>query len=239
MTALTLYLGESTTRNIVVNNFMLAAQRENMKICFIKRESESYLEKNQLPENAEVITAQKDSIERFFDTMIEEMQNRHPILENYCDNNGISLKKPNYRGLVFDYMYENCRPWMIFIEGFADMCGALEFETDLQKKIVQLFTAAPLYQMYVIAGINPDEEEKFRESLLYLYFNPQKMIMFFGKDLSTQTLMNIPQSTINECHMELRNRAIMLYQNDLYPLMVPVGDIKTDDEDEDLKPIFG
>lgn len=91
MTALTLYLGESATRNIVINNFMLAAQRENMKVWFLKRESESYLETNPLPENAEIVTIQKVSVESFCDTMIKEMQNRHLILEDYCDNKGISL----------------------------------------------------------------------------------------------------------------------------------------------------
>lgn len=119
------------------------------------------------------------------------------------------------------------------------MCELLEFDTDLQAKIIRFFTVAPLYQIYVIAGINPNEEEKFRNSSIYLNFNPQKMMMFFGQDLNAQTLISIPQSTIKECHMELKNRSIMLYQNAMYPLMVPVGEIDTEDEDEDMKPIFG
>ena len=244
--ALSLYFGDPEGTIPVLENFLLAAKREEMDLVIVTRPLESVFDPHasetvdkSLTEGAVFLNADEEGLKEFSRLFSKEILTRNKVLTEYCAQNKIDPERADVRDKTFDYMRRNVRPLFILLEGYADLCRLAEDgDEKLLNKFAAYFTLASRYQIYMIACAYPGDDKKLSGCELIGYFNTEKMAMLFGGRLDKQPLVPLPAEYGKSSGKGPYNRCLMYYRKDCYALLMPCGELKAEKIDEEQLSIF-
>ena len=244
--ALSLYFGNPDGIRPVLENFLLAAKREEMELVIATRPQNSVFAPassetvdKTLTEDAVFLNTDEEGLAKFSSLFSREILRRNKILTEYCVKNGIDPGRMDVRDMTFAYMRRNVRPLLVLMEGYADLCRlAQEGDEKILNKLAAYFTLAGRYQIYMIACTYPDDDKKLSGCELVGYFNKEKMSMLFGGKLDKQPLVALPGEYAKKTEKGPYNRCLMYYRKDLYTLLMPCGELKAERVDEEQLSIF-
>jgi len=101
----------------------------------------------------------------------------------------------------------------------------------------RIFTLIKNLNMYSIGFINPGDHKKTTSSLFGV-FNDENNFLFFGGQYDAQKICELPPNINGSSGVIPYNQAIMLYNYEFYPLVMPCGIIDKKEIDPDDMPIF-
>ena len=244
--ALSLYFGNPDGIRPVLENFLLAAKREEMDLVIatlaqnsVFNPSSSETVDKTLTEDAVFLNTDAEGMAKFSSLFSREILRRNKILTEYCAQKGLDPGRMDVRDITFAYMRRNVKPLLVLMEGYADLCRlAQQGDVKQLNKIAAYFTLAGRYQIYLIACTYPEDDKKLSGCELISYFNKEKMSMLFGGRLDKQTLAALPAAYAKKTEKGPYNRCLMYYRKDFYTLLMPCGELKADRVDEEQLSIF-
>lgn len=240
---LSIYIGNPIGNLAIIDNFVYAALKEKMDVWVIKRMENSIFHSDSsehinkiLKNNQHIYELSLSQMQIVWKQLSEEMGKRRKILEDYCIEQGIDEEQNEYEDLAFDFLYENTSPLLLFIESFYDFSSILD---DISSLVFdKLFQTAQKRNIYILACFETEEKKEIKNKTLYYGFNPDELIMLFGGNFDKQSICQINLPNINNAGTLQFNVALMQYKKDIYPMLMPCGEIKTEDINEDKESIF-
>ena len=136
----------------------------------------------------------------------------------------------------YGYLRKNTEPICIIIENMGDFCGAMDAVSGMVFET--LFQKGNLRNIYVIAGYEPGDIEKAQGKLLYMSFSDNADIIYFGGNYEQQDFSGIQEFDVSNSHNIPFNFGLMRYMHQMNPILMPCGEIQTDDRDTDASNIF-
>ena len=181
-------------------------------------------------------TSEEDS-DCFTDIMIKEITMRKQFRNEYCEVNHIPVSSSDAMKKSRDYIREKTYPLLIIIENYADFCKTAS--ERCQQCMQQMMANGRGYNFYIIAGYNPDEDRSLSVNSMYTGFNPDHFVLLFGGQFQKQYLIDLPMAYRRiEKPSQQYNSFLMQYRGNLYPLVMPCGDLKKKSENPDDEDIM-
>lgn len=238
LSMLSVYMGNEKSIVPAIDGLLYAAKRESAEILFGMRQSNSCYEQLKNTENVNIFSADVEGFERMYKTLAQEIKKRHPIFEEYCIKQGFDQSNADVYKKTYKYTIRTMRPIMVFLERFADLCITASDQKNWITIFSSIFLIARRYQIYFFGFFYPNEEDILQKSLLYSCFNPEKMVILIGGSDNKQCLLKVPYKFETKNKQVSFNHCLMNYGNEVYSLIMPLGAVKENLEEDDL-PIFG
>lgn len=238
--ALSLYLGNPAGRQQIVQNILFATKKENMELWVVKRKEGSLFDLGlddggiSVETTARTFNLSTASLAQFRGVLVEESTARNQLIQSYCAENNIAGEPIEGYRQTYAYIRNNTAPIMLFFESFADFCASL----DLFSSIVfdKIFSTAQSRNIYVVACFEPEDYKQITSSTVYFGFNSEGNILLFGGQFDKQKIY--PLESTAASNMLQFNAGIMHYQGQLHPIIMPCGELPTDEKYEDEESIF-
>jgi hypothetical protein len=226
-----------------MENFTFAANRDNMSIWFIKRIRNSQLcepksKVRRIAESTErhIFECESESLVEMWRALAAEMEDRRNVLDEYLSGQGITEEQSDFQKQCFDFLSAETKPILIMVESFADMCSVLDSISVLV--LDKLFRDAQKRNIYVMGFFEPDDSKRANAKILYSGFNPDGNIMLFGGQFDKQILCDV-QIEKNQAQPLLEyNLCLMKYKKKFHPLLMPCGEVASENIDSDAESIF-
>ncbi len=234
---LSLYFGARDSITPVMKNFMYAAEKEQMDVYFMKRTSNSCVDRIQNADDSQKlhIYDTQDAL-KVSEQLIGELRERFKIFNAFCLEHQIDPMSEGAYKEAFEHMYTSVRPILLVIERYADLCEETKRTDGLLNNYSMLYQLGKYVQIYIAAGFYPSEDDLLVNKL-NSRFNPEKLIMLFGGSLDKQSQIRIPYEMTDK-EKTPYNRCLMHYRGNFYRLMMPCGAPEEEEIPEDDRPIF-
>ena len=102
----------------------------------------------------------------------------------------------------------------------------------------KIFKTAKLRNIYIIACYAPTDSETAKKRWLYSEMVTNGTVMLFGGQFDRQSLCPLDKGAGQLDRKLPFNVCLMQYQGGYYPLVMPCGEISSEDIDEDAQSIF-
>lgn len=136
---------------------------------------------------------------------------------------------------VFGFLRESTAPIMLLVECFADFCVSVDSISALVFD--KCFCVAQRRNIYVIGCFEPEDHKRITSRSLYYGFNPEANIILFGGQFEKQDICILPD--VGNLKKVLPfNSGLMNYQGLFYPILMPCGELHSEEVDEDEQSIF-
>lgn len=239
---MSVYFGNPDGKTMILRNLVAASIREDMHLLAICSSDSSAFETEEIQTMIKkegmittlLSTSEEDS-DRFTDIMIEEITMRKQFRNEYCEANHIPTSSADAIKKSRDYIRDNTYPLLILIENYAEFCKTAS--ERCQQCMQQMMANGKGYNFYIVAGYTPEDDRNLSINSMYTGFNPDHFILLFGGQFQKQYLINLPMEYRRiEKPSQQYNSFLMQYRGNLYPLVMPCGDLKRktgnpDDED--------
>lgn len=243
LAVLGVYFGNPAGTLPITENLLCAALRENMAIWIIRRKQHSLFNDNAggfigraLENNPNLYDLQENKAEHIWRPLSAEMAERRQKLEQLGEEGA----NPNGQGIParawFDGLQEKTRPMLLFIESVSDFCESLDGISELVFD--KIFKTAKLRNIYIIACYAPTDSETAKKRWLYSEMVTNGTVMLFGGQFDRQSLCPLDRGAGQLDRKLPFNVCLMQYQGGYYPLVMPCGEISSEDIDEDAQSIF-
>lgn len=231
MPMLSLYFGNPAGIKPVWDNFMFAARRESMDVMVMRAEKNSVFPKES---DYPLLEPTTENITSLCQTIVDEMNARLPLLEDYCNEHGLDITAEDLGSGAFKCLCANAPLKLIVFERFADACVNVDAAVvDVFKKV---FPLAKKYGIFFLAGFYPEDDVS--RTPLFKAYGPRGPFMLFGGKQDKQTLIKIPYGYNLQAQATEYNKALMQYREGLYELTMPCGQLSEGKEDPDDADIF-
>ena len=171
------------------------------------------------------------------DLMISSTDGTRAVIEEYCAAHSLDSENPDSYNSYCKYLMANTEPVMLLIEDFTDFCSNVSLVGSLVYD--KIFSIAKRRNIYVIAFFEPLDEASADSSMLLSTFNPDSNVLLLGGNFDKQRICESEILNKSELSAELPyNLGIMNYKRGFYPLLVPCGEIRAVEVDEDDRDIF-
>lgn len=232
MPMLSVYFGNPAGVKPVWENFMFAAQRESMDVTVMRAERNSVFSKES---NCQLLEPTTENITLLCQTIVNEMNARLPLLEEYCNEHGLDVGGEDLGVGALKYVCAKVPPKLIVFERFADVSANVDVAiVDAFEKV---FPLAKKYGIFFLAGFYPEDDVS--RNPLFKAYGPNGPSMLFGGRQDRQQLFKIPYGHTIQTQLAEYNKALMQYREGLYELIMPCGQLSEVDEDPDDADIFG
>ena len=124
---------------------------------------------------------------------------------------------------------------MLVVESFADFCVSVDSISALVFD--KCFSVAQRRNVYVIGCFEPEDYKRITSRSLYYGFNPEANIMLFGGQFEKQDICILPDAG-NIKKVLPYNTGLMNYQGFFHPILMPCGELHSEEVDEDEQSIF-
>lgn len=240
--ALSLYFGNILGVRPILENIVYAANREGMDLWIVKREKNSAFECNEQGEpgicgskNVKLFSLGAQSIDKLRCMLTTEIAERNKLLQEYCASNGMVGEAEELYRKVFGFLRESTAPIMLLVECFADFCVSVDSISALVFD--KCFCVAQRRNIYVIGCFEPEDHKRITSRSLYYGFNPEANIILFGGQFEKQDICILPD--VGNLKKVLPfNSGLMNYQGLFYPILMPCGELHSEEVDEDEQSIF-
>ena len=237
---LSLYFGNPVGVRPVLDNFILAAQREKMQILFFRKQKDSCFTENPHVEDPQkkgaglqMFDCSEEDLKAVISYLLGEIAVRKKIRNDFCETEGIDPADPgNAKNRLFSYMLEHVQPILLLFESFSDLCAAADKSA---KKILNgMFQVAQGYQIYLIGCFYPKDADQLNGDALLQEWNPEKLTMMFGGQLDKQGLVSLPAAYRNlKDPSPAYHKCLMHYRGELHQLQMPCGKLQEASRDEE------
>jgi len=239
---MSVFIGNPEGTPRIIDNFLFSAQRNNMELWIVKAAKESLFDdldtesiRGGLVDGAKIIEPKAEDLTTLWRSVSNELTVRQGILQDYCKEKGFDSSRDDIDKITFKHMYEQTSPIMILFENFADFCLA----TDNISSLIfsRIFQVSKKLNCYFIGFYKPMDFDRVKGNTLFFSFNQEENIILFGGQYDKQFLCDVPHE---ELHTDLLrfNVGIMKYQERYQSLLMPCGEVETDEIDPDDLPIF-
>lgn len=229
---LSLYFGNPQGVEPVLGNFLAAAQAQSMEITVVKRKDNSCFHGQEY--EADYIDLTPENLIQLWRDLVDDLMVRRELLIEYCKERGLDAARTDIYKDTFYHMHEYTTAKLLLFESFVDVCKISEEATD--EVFREIFKLARQYNVYVVGCFYPDE--KAMGYPLYAAFNPDELFMLFGGQFSKQTLAALPKEYRQMDKPCAYNRCLMKYREEIYPILMPCGELPVQAENEDDINIF-
>lgn len=240
--ALSLYFGNPTGARPITENFLWAADREKMEFWVVQRKEKSLFNRNEdnepgimLPEQSKVFSLDATSISELQSLFLSRIEEQKILMQRYCEEHEIVGKPEIIYKKTFDYVTSNSKPILLLIESFSDFCNSLNMISGLIFD--KCFKMAQHSHVYVIGCFAQNDFKQLQSRTVYYGFNPDANIMLFGGHFEKQDICVFAENIDSDITLPY-NSCVMNYQGRFYPIVMPCGDIKIEEEDADELSIF-
>ena len=227
---LTVYFGNKEGIRPVTDNFLHAFKKEGMDVTIFTRQSGSVLKDCA---GVRFLPDDDKSLQEFAKELLGEIKKRQQILIQYCDQNGIDHHHPRLRQLVFDHMRKAVTPRMIILESYPEVTK--NASEDTQTVLARIMDFSKFFQIYWAGFMCPDEAAG--SGAIRKAFNPEELIFLSGGLTGKQSLTAVPRNYAQE-KMTAYNRFLIKYRDNIYPLLMPCGDLSEESPAEEERNIF-
>lgn len=240
--ALSLYFGNPLGRVPITENMLYAAARENMKLWIVKRKENSCFSYGSegtsiqnIPSDAQLFELEEDSLKRLLDLLTTEIISRKAMMEAYCESRGINGSLDDIYKATFAYLHANTTPIMLLFESFAEFCSAISSTSTLIYSQSFMFTQKR--NIYVVACFEPEDYHKVKNRMVYDGFNPDRNVLMLGGQFDKQELC-VLSGTVGLNQLLPYHTGLMHYKHQFYPILMPCGEVVSEEADEDEQSIF-
>lgn len=239
---LSLYFGNSKSTIPVLSNFLKAFVMENMDIVIIKGIKNNYLEQsmNDLDIfskcSVKVCPCEQPALEDMCNYLGLEIKPRRELLEEYCKDNNLNVKSIDIHKETYNFIRTKTKPMVILFENYTDFC--LTATEEITKVFVQVFKVIQKYNMYAIGLFFKNEDITVRGRTLMKLFNPEQLVMMIGGEFDGQSIIPLPMQFANINDKNIYNYCLMRYDQQFYPMQLPIDYSMNDVYEEDDKNIF-
>ncbi len=189
-------------------------------------------------EHLTVMDTSQETLVGLWKDLVEELKGRKGLADAFCEEHKMDVQQKVGRDAMCGYIREHTQPLLILFESFSEACLMMD---DASAKVFSgLLQENDRFNLYLAGCFYPRETGAFTVSSLYTGFHPGEFAMLFGGRLSEQTLCTMPVSRNEKAYSEMQpyNQCIVRYQEQYYPLVMPCGELMTEEWDEDDMPIF-
>lgn len=242
---LSFYFGNPIGKNVILQNILYAAEAEHMAVTVLKKAHDSSFESGNSAfadqiqgESFIVMDTSQETLVRLWKDLVEELRVRKSLADAFCEEHRLDAEQREGRNAMCCYIREHTQPLLILFESFSEACLVMD---DASAKVFSGFLQEnDRFNIYFAGCFYPKETGTFTASSLYTGFHPGELVMLFGGRLSEQTLCTMPVSRNEKAYSEILpyNQCIVRYQEQYYPLVMPCGELLTEERDEDDMPIF-
>ena len=245
--SLPLYFGNELGVIPILENILMRAKYENMSVSVITRKNESiFLKSSQKVicekylDEIQVVPCEQDEIYDAIKNILLDMMNDKHYLEEYCNNLDIEFRlnklPKDFYNKAFSYICDNISPRLIIIESVKDLCSVANDEVE--AVINGLCISMPLYNTYVISCYEPGDATGNNEHSIYRILNSDEIALLFGGRYDRQRIVELDRKLSNIRQITDYNLGIMKYRGNIYSLLMPCGELITENMDEDDASIF-
>ena len=241
-----MFFGNPAGVKPVFSNLMFAAHRENMRVTVIRSQSGSLFMTREpgdllsgMENEPEFFESSPEGLEAFLDAFLAEIRARNQFRDEYCEMHGIPSSDKGRILKAADYIRGKTRPWMILIENFADLCQP-ELNTEITDTLKAHFSRSRGYNAYFFGAFYPEDYNLLSSSPTVRAFTEEQFLLFFGGRYDKQCLSaNMPSELRNRVRTDpAYNHMAMKYRDGYYSLLMPCGDLLSDDQNPDEKSII-
>lgn len=238
---LTVYIGNPAGRSKIMSNFLYAMKRENMQTYIIRQKENSVFSDFSAhtttaePKNIVYVDTTKECLHEFCMMLKDEVKRRQDLFKEHCEKAQLNACSADINKITFNYMYSNTTPTVVIFENLAEFCNNVDFVLGLVYE--RILTLIKNLNMYAIGFVNPGDCKKTTNSLFGV-FNDENNFLFFGGQFDEQNICELPPNIQGSSGVIPYNQAIMLYNYEFYPLVMPCGTIEKKEIDPDDMPIF-
>jgi len=240
-----LYFGNPIGKNVILKNLLYAAGAEHMAVTVLKKTHDSSFESGNSEfadqmhgEHLTVMDTSQETLVGLWKDLVEELKGRKGLADAFCEEHKMDVQQKVGRDAMCGYIREHTQPLLILFESFSEACLMMD---DASAKVFSgLLQENDRFNLYFAGCFYPRETGAFTASSLYTGFHPGEFAMLFGGRLSEQTLCTMPVSRNEKAYSEMQpyNQCIVRYQEQYYPLVMPCGELMTEEWNEDDMPIF-
>lgn len=239
---LSVYLGNLQGTRPIMSNFLYAAERERMRLLAVRRcENSIFAEKDDI--NGERLAADitqylptEQDISLLLNELMALADERKKLLSDFFAENGLNEKNEGELARAAEYVCANTRPVLIFIENLADMASNIDMMTEML--LDGLLKGIRQYNIRSIAFFEPKDERRCADSVLYSGYPLNGDALLFGGHFDKQSICVLPMDPEKGKELLQYNLSVMRYNNEYYPLLMPCGEIKSEETSEDDRNIF-
>ncbi|MBR4091331.1 MAG: type VII secretion protein EssC, partial [Mogibacterium sp.] len=239
---LSVYQGNSDGVIPLFDNLLLVARNENMNVWAFACRNDSYLSKTDFSErgygpDCRIIECSSEILSEYWQIVTNEVVKRKELRQEYCDKNNLDINTEEGKEKCFKYMSQNTEPLLLLIEKHSDFC---QYVDDISTMVYdKIFRVLDLLNIYTISFFYPEDSEEVRNKILYSGFNIDGITMLFGGRLDKQSMLLLNEENDESLHKTGPfSECIMQYRSQLYPLVMPCGEIAEDEKDSDSQNIF-
>jgi len=241
LSALSVYFGNQVSVLPATKNLLFAAKRDEMTVYIVKRKNGSCFDKIKDAQFAELIksstifAADAASMIDLRNLLVDEISKRNTIIQNYCAEAGITGDSDTIYKQTFDFLLQSTTPICVFIENFADFSDAIDkINTIVYDKMLKLMHKR---NIYIVGCFEPEDNKRVENKIIYYGFNSQMNILMLGGQFDKQDICLLPEKMGMDKTFQY-NAGLMHYQDKLYPIIMPCGEIAVETVDEDEQSIF-
>jgi len=248
-TKLALYFGNETGFKPVIGNLLYVAKRENARIIVVKKNRDSLFSCNSNDflrelgiDVVEGYGTNADDLSALMNLIKSEVLVRKQYRNEYFEQKGIVLDgvtAPDADTMREAYKYIRTRStqtWVVF-ESFIDFVNNVD---DVSRPMYDAFFENIIgYNIFFFGCFRPGDTNKMQYNSLLTKFMTDANSLLFGGQYDKQGLISLPS---NYCKMteplEDYSRTILSYRNNVYPLIMPCGELLETEIDIDAVPII-
>lgn len=236
---LTAYLGNPAGLVQIFNNVLFAASREKMQVWVFKSKTGSAIEtsltNNSHVQSIKLFNSTAEDIKLAWKELSSVVISRKELCEKLCQAEGITFQDRERSVHAFYSLKQDTIPILILFENLSDFCK----NADLISSNIfsKFFEVSKGLNIYYWGFILPDGDKGLESNSLFRSFISEEMFLLFGGQLHKQWFCDILSS---DRHKELRpyNQGVMYYRGNVYPMLMPCGDIADAKEDPDDLSLF-
>lgn len=240
---LSIYFGNPNGKIPILENLLFAAKREMMDIQIVPQTESSVFDissehhiANEHLLQLKLLQCNRPSLVALWKNLFAEITIRRKILNDYCTLHHLDEKQKDIVKYSHNYMAEHSTPLLILIENLVDFASHIDPASALVYD--KLFRVCHKCNIYFVAGIEPEDDKRDGEALIFSSFTSSGSILFSGGQLDKQSLHMFSEDELKGGQIFAYNLCWMKYRDNVHPLLMPCGILEDQAEDEDDASIF-
>ena len=242
--ALTLYFGNDAGIRTVLDNYLLAARREQMRVIIVRAKENSVYAKEPAVTDAQALSGPGDlcfvdltpeNLQMLTNWLMDELDRRKAPWGAHCAETGQDRQD---RDAIYAWLKGRVPPLLILFERYMEFAEACDLKT--QNIMRAVFSVAHPLQIRLIGCYLPGDRIDASASMMKTALNPDAMTILYGGQYDKQTLLSLPNSYSSISDPLPLNRCIMHYRKAFYAMTMPCGDLEASEAQipEDERSIF-
>ncbi len=225
---LSIYFGNTDAKSIILQNFLYGFSRVHGKLIFLTSESGSVTNGDggihkRFSGEYEILQCKSGVSTQIVELLISVIEERKTIRNQYCRQHGIDQSLRDSLKKAEDTIRKETDPVFVVIENFLSFSNQMGKQTKETTVMKTIFEIAKYYNIYFLAGYDPNDTEKLIGSPLHTAFNPDRNIILFGGRTDKQNLVSLDYKSVIKETLPKYGRGMMEYRGKLYTISMPCG----------------